>query len=277
MADLFSHQAETTLGEIWGTPFYVSPETLASQPEDLRSDMYALGSSLWHALTGSPPYQSTSTSVHELLHLKKKSVDLTQAFPGLHPRTAATLNRTVAPEPASRFPDYPSLATELRAALAELQATAQNNTVQTENSHSPKRALALLVLVCLAGGSGWWAIRQTKPPAEMVAGNAEQALLSDEERLGRACALLAQPAQLDLALRRLELISRSPELRQELQVWCAVALGTGYALRGEPERQVSVLAGLPEDLAPLWKNFTLRLKTPSPPSRSPARPQTSRQ
>ena len=122
---LQSNQAESSLGEIWGTPFYVSPETLASKPEDLRSDMYALGSSLWHALTGAPPYPSTSTSVHELLHLKKSPVDLALAFPGLNSRTAAALNRTVAPEPADRFSDYPSLAAELRGALAEIQAPEQ--------------------------------------------------------------------------------------------------------------------------------------------------------
>ena len=117
---LQSNQGEGSLGEIWGTPFYVSPETLAAQPEDLRSDMYALGSSLWHALTGAPPYPSTSTSVHELLHQKKRPLDLAQVFSGLHPRTAAALSRTVAPEPANRFLDYATLAIELRKSLKRL-------------------------------------------------------------------------------------------------------------------------------------------------------------
>ena len=264
---LQSNQAESSLGEIWGTPFYVSPETLASKPEDLRSDMYALGSSLWHALTGAPPYSSTSTSVHELLHLKKRPVDLAVAFPGLHPRTAATLNRTVAPEPSDRFPDYPTLAAELRAALAELQAAHAPPPVPVK-ARSPKRATALVVLACLAGGGVWWAKHQGKPPADMRPAITEQALLPDEERLAKACALLAQPAQLDLALRRLELISRSPDLRPELQIWSAVALGTGYALRGEPARQASAIGGLPENLAPLWKTFALRLKTASSVARS---------
>ena len=265
---LQSNQAESSLGEIWGTPFYVSPETLASKPEDLRSDMYALGSSLWHALTGAPPYPSTSTSVHELLHLKKSPVDLTLAFPGLNSRTAAALNRTVAPEPADRFSDYPSLAAELRGALAEIQAPEQKASAVPRRPRAAKRALALLFVACLASGAAWWAARQGRPSADPTLGTAELAVLSDEERLAKACSLLAQPAQLDLALRRLELISRSPELRPELQVWSAVALGTGYALRGEPARQAAALGGLPEDLPPLWKNFALRLKTASSVSRA---------
>ena len=265
---LQSNQTESALGEIWGTPFYVSPETLAAQPEDLRSDMYALGSSLWHALTGAPPYPSTSTSVHELLHLKKRPLDLAQTFPGLHPRTAAALNRTVSPAPEDRFSDYATLASELRAALAEIQDPGQNHRVSARPPNASKRAPALLLFTFLAGGAVWWGMRQTKPAADTVPGNAEQALLSDDERLATACALLANPAQLDLALRRLELISRSPELRPELQLWSAVALGTGYALRGEPARQMSALSVLPEDLAPPWKNFVLRLKTASSASRA---------
>jgi hypothetical protein len=265
---LQSNQSESSLGEIWGTPFYVSPETLASKPEDLRSDMYALGSSLWHALTGAPPYPSTSTSVHELLHLKKSPVDLGLAFPGINPRTAAALNRTVAPEPADRFSDYPSLAAELRGALAELQAPEQKASAVPGRPRAAMRALALLFVASLAGGAAWWVARQGRPSADSTLGTTEQAVLSDEERLAKACSLLAQPAQLDLALRRLELISRSPELRPELQVWSAVALGTGYALRGEPARQASALGGLPEDLPPRWKNFVSRLKTASSVSRA---------
>jgi serine/threonine protein kinase len=260
---LQSNQAESALGEIWGTPFYVSPETLAAQPEDLRSDMYALGSSLWHALTGAPPYPSTSTSVHELLHLKKRPVDLALSLPGLHPRTTAALNRAIAPEPAERFSDYATLAVELKAALAELETPKQTNPAGTRPQPAPRRALALLFLTCTAVAGAWWVKQRSAPPADSVPANAEQALLSDDERLAKACALLSQPAQLDLALRRLELISRSPELRPEQQVWAAVALGTGYALRGEPARQASALGGLPEDLTPLWKHFAIRLRAAS--------------
>jgi serine/threonine protein kinase len=267
---LQANQAESALGEIWGTPFYVSPETLASKPEDFRSDMYALGSSLWHALTGSPPYPSTSTSVHELLHLKKKPVDLETAFAGLHPRTVATLNRTLTPEPGDRFPDYATLAAELRAALAGLRNEAQPATSRT---HKPsgigKKAGALVLGVCVLGaGVLWWLNKHGGETAEQGAVQAEPALLSDEERLARACALIAHPGQMDPALRRLELISRSPDLRQDLQVWSAVALGTGYALRGEPARQASALDGVPEELAPPLRTFVQRLKTAATASRT---------
>jgi serine/threonine protein kinase len=267
---LQSNQTEAALGEIWGTPFYVSPETLASKPEDFRSDMYALGSSLWHALTGSPPYPSTSTSVHELLHLKKKPVDLGTAFAGVHPRTVAVLNCTIAPEPGDRFPDYATLAAELRAALACLRP---EDPPVPSRKHTPpsvgRRAGALILGVCVLGaGVLWWVKKRGGETEVQRAARAESALLSDEERLARACALIAHPGQMDPALRRLELISRSPDLRQDLQVWSAVALGTGYALRGEPARQASALEGLPEELAPPLRSFVQRLKTAASVSRT---------
>jgi serine/threonine protein kinase len=268
---LQSNQTETSLGEIWGTPFYVSPETLASKPEDFRSDMYALGSSLWHALTGSPPYPSTSTSIHELLHLKKHPVDLATAFPGLDPRTVSALNRTLAPEPTDRFPDYGSLATELRAALAGSQNLEQQPPKPTSKSSGfGTRVGALVVFLSITAAVAWWVKTREKEPVDPSFGQAELSLLPDEERLAKTCTLIAMPSQLDFALRRLELISRSPELRPELQVWTAVALGTGYALNGEPSRQASAFERLPEDLTPRWKAFLQRLQAVRTVSRGPA-------
>jgi hypothetical protein len=133
---------------------------------------------------------------------------------------------------------------------------------------SSKRALMLVLAAGLAGGGFWWGTLRHKQPTDAALASTEQAKLSDEERLAKASALLAQPAQINLAMRRLELVSRSPELRAELQVWAAVALGTGYALRGEPARQTAALEGLPEALSPLWKTFALRLKGASTVARS---------
>ena len=47
--------ARSALGqqdEIWGTPYYVSPERLNREEEDIRSDIYSLGAALYHALAG---------------------------------------------------------------------------------------------------------------------------------------------------------------------------------------------------------------------------------
>jgi serine/threonine-protein kinase len=51
----------TMTGMIVGTPHYISPEqAMADKSLDCRSDIYSLGASLYHILTGSPPYEATT-------------------------------------------------------------------------------------------------------------------------------------------------------------------------------------------------------------------------
>lgn len=43
---------------IWGTPYYVAPEKIRRETEDFKSDMYSLGGTLYHALTGRVPFDA---------------------------------------------------------------------------------------------------------------------------------------------------------------------------------------------------------------------------
>src|SRR5207249_8048840 len=48
--------------EIWGTPYYVAPERLNNGPEDFRTDIYGLGATLFHAITGKAPIEGDTNS-----------------------------------------------------------------------------------------------------------------------------------------------------------------------------------------------------------------------
>ncbi|MBV9488419.1 MAG: protein kinase [Verrucomicrobia bacterium] len=50
-------------GTFAGTPEYASPEQFAGVGVDIRSDLYSLGVTLWHMLTGQLPYRGTAISV----------------------------------------------------------------------------------------------------------------------------------------------------------------------------------------------------------------------
>ena len=59
-------QSGSPLSGFVGTPAFASPEQLASQPVDARSDLYSLGVSLWYALTGRVPF--TGRTLEDLRH-----------------------------------------------------------------------------------------------------------------------------------------------------------------------------------------------------------------
>jgi len=49
-------------GAFLGTPYYASPEQIAAEPLDLRSDLYSVGAMLYEILTGKLPYLGTNPS-----------------------------------------------------------------------------------------------------------------------------------------------------------------------------------------------------------------------
>src|SRR5262249_18195166 len=49
-------EMDLTHGEFVGTPTFASPEQFGGGPVDARSDIYALGGTLWFALTGLAPH-----------------------------------------------------------------------------------------------------------------------------------------------------------------------------------------------------------------------------
>ena len=54
-------QALTVAGDIFGSPFYMSPEQSLGEAVDARSDIYSIGCTLFEMLTGFVPYESESS------------------------------------------------------------------------------------------------------------------------------------------------------------------------------------------------------------------------
>lgn len=57
-----------------GTPYYISPEQARGQADvDIRSDIYSLGATLYHATTGRPPYTGATPAEVMRKHVSKKA------------------------------------------------------------------------------------------------------------------------------------------------------------------------------------------------------------
>jgi serine/threonine protein kinase len=117
----FATQDPQSDSVIWGTPPYVAPERLCNQPEDVRSDIYSLGATLFHAVAGKPPIDSSTNSATELRELKQHPALLRAIAPEVSAPTARVLQRMIAPDPKQRFPFYDDLLAELDAARRALE------------------------------------------------------------------------------------------------------------------------------------------------------------
>jgi len=120
LAMLEQKAAEAAGSEIWGTPYYVAPEKLDQQPEDLRSDIYSLGATLFHALAGRPPFEAKDASMVALKHLKNQAVSLQAFAPWVSGSTAFVINRTLLKDPDERYQTYDELIEHLEYARNEL-------------------------------------------------------------------------------------------------------------------------------------------------------------
>ena len=106
---------------IWGTPAYVAPERLCNQREDVRSDIYSLGATLFHAVAGKPPIETSTISATELRELKQHPSNLRTIAPKVSARTARVLQQMIAPDPKGRFATYDDALAHLDVARRALE------------------------------------------------------------------------------------------------------------------------------------------------------------
>jgi eukaryotic-like serine/threonine-protein kinase len=188
---MFFEQAALASGEIWGTPYYLSPERLNRSPEDFRSDIYSLGAALFHAIAGRPPFEAEDASHVALKHLRAQAVSLHAFAPGICNATAYVINRTLAKNPDERQQSYDEFIEQLQFAREEALARArgggskQKGRLVLEDAESKKTmswiTIATLVVFVLGLGVGGLlimkAVRGNKgDPASAPAAAAENSL-----------------------------------------------------------------------------------------------------
>jgi hypothetical protein len=107
----------TATGALLGTPGYMAPEQWRGEKADCRSDVYALGCTYYHLLTGRPPFEGGR---HEVMdgHTNRPFPDPRRFAPDLPDAICHVIETACRNNPQLRYPTALEMLAELEAALA---------------------------------------------------------------------------------------------------------------------------------------------------------------
>ncbi len=133
------NQKLTTIGEVFGSPLYMSPEQCDGKKIDARSDIYSLGCTFFEILCGEVPFHGENPVATMLMHSQAKPPTLYEAsgldFPESMENLVATM---LAKAPMDRYPNLESVAEDLQNILEGREISAS-----PFNAHGmPKRLLS---------------------------------------------------------------------------------------------------------------------------------------
>jgi serine/threonine-protein kinase len=124
---------EQDKAKVMGTPMYMSPEQARALKLDHRSDQYSLGATLYHMLTGRPPYDGADAKSIMRAHVFDPIPDPKVLRPDLSDPWRALCMRLMAKSPDARFHN----AADLRAAV---QAAIHGEAIPSVSKRTPRVA-----------------------------------------------------------------------------------------------------------------------------------------
>lgn len=156
----------TQMGVTMGTPLYMSPEQVNGAAVDARSDLYSMGVTFYHLLSGNPPFRAATAFALAYKHLNEDASPLQELRPDLPPSLVNVVHRLMSKDPAERFKDARAVLSELKrieksgetgGSFAQTEETEQRSTWQELKPTSrqlKKYALWCLAVFLLAGIAG---------------------------------------------------------------------------------------------------------------------------
>ena len=136
-------QDRTQIGQVLGTPRYMSPEQALGHVVDGRSDLFSVGAVLYEMITGRPAFTGSSPATLALQITQQNPAPITSLSPSCPGGLRFIVDKLLAKRPARRFGDGAELA---RAVQREAKAY---DAVQAEEA-AQGRYLPLQVRLTLA-------------------------------------------------------------------------------------------------------------------------------
>ncbi|MGB0716939.1 MAG: serine/threonine protein kinase [Phycisphaerae bacterium] len=149
VGDLATAAAEA--GRAYGTPYYISPEQIRGEIHiDGRADIYALGATFYHMVTGRVPYDGNTPSAVMHKHLKEPLEPPDHVNHALSSGVGEIIEVMMAKKPEDRYPTCNEVIADMEAVIngeAPFQA-------RTKYDHSLLETLATSGEVITTAGKG---------------------------------------------------------------------------------------------------------------------------
>ncbi len=107
-------EAEGGQRKVMGTPHYMAPEAALGKKVDHRVDIYSLGATLYHLLTGKTPYHGTSATDVLKAHVMEPLPPIHDFNPEVPDDLVALVDRMMAKKPDDRYQTATEVVEELR-------------------------------------------------------------------------------------------------------------------------------------------------------------------
>ena len=122
-------QKVTRTGLVVGTPEYMSPEQLAGDPLDGRSDVYSLALVAFHMLTGTLPFPSETAQEAMIMRLTDRPRTLAEMKPDVTwtPKVQQVMDRALERDAKARYQTASEFGRALHAAVREMPSSAEGS------------------------------------------------------------------------------------------------------------------------------------------------------
>ncbi|MDX1989770.1 MAG: serine/threonine-protein kinase [Candidatus Obscuribacter sp.] len=173
-------QRLTITGQIFGTPYYMSPEQCSGGAIDYRSDIYSFGCALFEALSGKPPFVGNSATETVMMHMEKAPPSLREASAVSYgPELETMMAKLLEKNPERRY-------ASMKQVMLDLERIAENKPVgaltQSIGFKAPTwsapgfdavsgtfwKWFAIIVLLVSIGSGSFYFLKQREMAAELA-------------------------------------------------------------------------------------------------------------
>jgi formylglycine-generating enzyme required for sulfatase activity len=145
----------TITGVALGTPGYMSPEQLAGDAIDARTDVYALAVVAYEMLAGQPPFTGPTAQAVMAAHLTREPPTLGEIRSDVPPAVSAVIARALSKNVADRFPSAGAFAEALQALSSPTGADVPDGVLLSSRTpagwHRSARILVPVLAVLILG------------------------------------------------------------------------------------------------------------------------------